>query len=114
MEELLQANFILLNYIEWLSNVILVKKVNGKCCMCADYTELNRVFLKYSYPLPNIDKLMDNSSRYKLLYFMDAYSKYNQILMHEKDWINTSSMRKYTNYRYNIIPFSLKSEGLTY
>jgi len=42
--------------------------------MCVDYTNLNRVCPKDAYPLPNIDKLVDNSSSYKLLSFMDAYS----------------------------------------
>ena len=45
--------------------------------MCVDYTDLNRVIPKDAYPLPNIDKLVDNSSGYKLLSFMDAYSGYN-------------------------------------
>jgi len=30
--------------------------------MCVDYSDLNRVCPKDSYPLPNIDKLIDNSS----------------------------------------------------
>lgn len=33
-------------------------------------------------PLPNIDELVDNLADYQLLSFMDAYSRYNQILMH--------------------------------
>jgi hypothetical protein len=53
--------------------------------MCVDYTDLNRACPKDKYPLPNIDKLVDNSSGYKLLSFMDAYSRYNQILVAEED-----------------------------
>lgn len=33
-------------------------------------------------PLPNIDELVDNLADYQLLSFMDAYSRYNQILMY--------------------------------
>jgi hypothetical protein len=47
--------------------------------MCVDFTDLNRACPKDTYPLPNIDKLVDNSSGYKLLSFMDAYYGYNQI-----------------------------------
>ncbi|GAU35136.1 hypothetical protein TSUD_394620 [Trifolium subterraneum] len=72
---LLEANFIAeAQYITWLSNVVLVKKSNGKWRMCVDYTDLNRACPKDAYPLPNIDKLVDNSSGFKLLSFMDAYS----------------------------------------
>ena len=45
--------------------------------MCIDYTDLNRAFPKDAYPLPNIDKLVDNLAGFRLLSFMDAYSRYN-------------------------------------
>jgi len=53
--------------------------------MCVDYTDLNRVCPKDTYPLPNIDKLIDNFSGYKILSFMDAYSGYNQIPIAEEN-----------------------------
>jgi len=53
--------------------------------MCVDYTDLNRACPKDVYHFPNIDKLVDNSSGYKLLSFMDAYYDYNHIPMAEKD-----------------------------
>ncbi|GAU41009.1 hypothetical protein TSUD_178480 [Trifolium subterraneum] len=75
VKDLLEANFIAeAQYTTWLSNVVLVKKSNGKWRMCVDYTDLNRACPKDVYPLPNIDKLVDNSSGFKLLSFMDAYS----------------------------------------
>ncbi|MCI38013.1 hypothetical protein A2U01_0059241, partial [Trifolium medium] len=39
---LVQAKFVLeINYTEWLSNVVLVKKSSGKWRMCGDYMDLN-------------------------------------------------------------------------
>ncbi|GAU45610.1 hypothetical protein TSUD_301880 [Trifolium subterraneum] len=91
--DLLEANFIAeAQYTTWLSNVVLVKKSNGKWRMCVDYTDLNRACPKDAYPLPNIDKLVDNSSGFKLLSFMDAYSGYNQIKMAEIDKKKTAFM----------------------
>ncbi|KAK2374249.1 hypothetical protein QL285_075225 [Trifolium repens] len=78
VKDLLEAKFISeARYSTWLSNVVLVKKNNGKWRMCVDYTDLNRACPKDAYPLPSIDKLVDNSSGFKLLSFMDAYSGYN-------------------------------------
>ena len=82
--------------------------------MCADYTDLNRVCPKDAYPLPNIDKLVDNSSGYKLLSFMDAYSGYNQIPMAEEDKKKTAFMTESGNYYYNVMPFGLRNAGATY
>lgn len=39
---------------------------------------------------------------------MDAYSWYNHISMHEKDWNMTMFMTEHANYRDNVIPFNLK------
>ena len=42
-------------YLDWLANVVMVKKANGKWRMCVDFTDLNKACLKDSYPLPCID-----------------------------------------------------------
>jgi hypothetical protein len=82
--------------------------------MCVDYTDLNRVCPKDAYHLPNIDKLVDNSSCYKLLSFMDAYSGYDQIPMTEEDKKKTAFMTESGNYYYNVMPFGLRNAGATY
>jgi len=71
-----------IQYLEWLTNVVLVKKANEKWRMCVDFTDLNKACPKDSYPLPNIDALVDIASECRLLSFMDAFSGYNQIRMH--------------------------------
>ncbi|GAU51226.1 hypothetical protein TSUD_136230 [Trifolium subterraneum] len=115
VKDLLEANFIVeAQYTTWLSNVVLVKKSNGKWRMCVDYTDLNRACPKDAYPLPNIDKLVDNSSGFKLLSFMDAYSGYNQIKMAGIDKKKTAFMTETGNYYYNVMPFGLKNAGATY
>ena len=42
-------------YPNWLANVVMVKKANGKWRMCMDFTDLNKACLKDSHPLPRID-----------------------------------------------------------
>ena len=72
-------------YPNWLANVVLVKKANGKWRMCVDFTDLNKACPKDSFPLPRIDWLVDSTARDKLLTFKDAFLGYNQIKMIEKD-----------------------------
>lgn len=74
------------------SNVVLVKKSLRKWMICIDYTYPNRACLIGSYPLLNIYKIMDNLVGYKLLSFMDAYSRYNQIPMFRPDGMKTTFM----------------------
>ncbi|XP_061352377.1 uncharacterized protein LOC133297279 [Gastrolobium bilobum] len=51
-----------IKYTTWLSNPVLVKKLNGAWRMCVDYTDLNKVCPKDAYPFPSIDQLVDNAS----------------------------------------------------
>ena len=77
-------------YPDWLANVVMVKKSNGKWRMCVDFTDLNKACPKDSYPLPRIDILVDSTVRHQLLSFIDAFSGYNQIKMKEVDQEKTS------------------------
>ena len=61
-------------YLEWLVNVVLVKKANGKWRMCVDFTDLNKACPKDIFPLSRIDQLVDSTAGHKLLTFMDAFS----------------------------------------
>ena len=63
----------------------MVKKENGKWRICVDFTDLNKAYLKDSYPLLQIDLLMDSIVGHRLLSFMDAFSGYNQIRLGELD-----------------------------
>ena len=60
-------------YLDWLANVVMVKKANGNWRMCVDYIDLNKACLKDSYPLPRIDQLVDSTAGHQLLSFMDAF-----------------------------------------
>ena len=62
---------------EWLANVVLVQKVNGKWRLCIDFTDVNRACPKDSFPLPRIDLIVDATTGHELLSFMDAFSSYN-------------------------------------
>ena len=77
-------------YSDWLANVVMVKKANGKWRMCVNFTDLNKACPKDSYPLPRIDQLVDSTEGHKLLSFMDAFFGYNQIRMDEADQEKTS------------------------
>ena len=86
VEKLLEANFIKeVFYLDWLANVVMVKKSNGKWRMCIDFTNLNKACPNDSFSLPRINQLVDSTARHKLLSFMDAFSGYNEILMDEDD-----------------------------
>lgn len=58
--------------------------------------------------------MVDATARHDLLTFMDAYSGYNQILMHVADQEKTAFMTDRGIYCYKVMPFGLKNAGSTY
>ena len=44
VRKLLEVGFIReVYYLDWLANIVMVKKANGKWRMCVDFTDLNKV-----------------------------------------------------------------------
>ncbi|KAJ9548227.1 hypothetical protein OSB04_020770 [Centaurea solstitialis] len=101
-------------YPDWLANVVVVQKKNGKWRVCIDFTDLNKACPKDPFPLPHIDTMVDATAGHELLTFMDAYSGYNQILMHKDDQEKTAFMTDKGIYCYKVMPFGLKNAGSTY
>ena len=54
-------------YPDWLANMVVMKKKNGKWCVCIDFTNLNKACPKDSFPLPHIDMLVDATAGHELL-----------------------------------------------
>ena len=46
-------------YLEWLANMVVVKKKSGKWGVCVDFTDLNKACPKDPFSLPWIDQLVD-------------------------------------------------------
>ena len=91
VQKLTTAQFIWeVYYLDWLVNVVMVKKANGKWRIYVDFTDLNKACPKDSYHLPCIDQLVDSTAGHQLLSFMDAFSRYNQIKLDEADQEKTS------------------------
>ena len=91
VNKLLQAKAIReVEYLDWFANVVLVKKANGKWQLYIDFTDVNRACPKDSFPLPQIDLIVDSTPGHELLSFMDAFLGYNQIRMDPSDQEKTS------------------------
>ena len=101
-------------YSDWLANVVMVKKANGKWRMCVDFINLNNACPKDSYPLPRINQLVESIVGHQLLSFMDTFSGYNQIKMDEADQEKTSFITSQGLFCYKVMPFDLKNARATY
>lgn len=101
-------------YPDWLTNVMVVQKKNGKWRDFINFTNFNKACLKDSFPLSKIDILVDTTAGNELLSFIDAYLGYNKILMHQSNYQKTFFFIECEIYGYNVMLFMLKNTGTTY
>ena len=84
VQKLLDAGVIReVQYPEWLANVVMVPKKNGKWRMCIDFTNLNKACPKDENPLPRIDTLVDAAAGSEMLSMLDCFFGYHQIFMNK-------------------------------
>ncbi|XP_073298254.1 uncharacterized protein [Primulina huaijiensis] len=115
VRELLQADYIReIQFPTRLSNVVLVPKAAGKWKICVDFRDLNKACHKYHYLLPQIDQLVDSTSGYELLSFMNAYQGYHQISLAKNDQEKASFITSGGTFCNVVMPFGLKNVGATY
>lgn len=81
--------------------------------MCTTRTLIKNV-QKIPTPLLTIDRLVNRAAGHHILSFLDAYSGYNQILMHPRDKEKTAFETDSDNFYYEVMPFDLKNAGATY
>jgi hypothetical protein len=80
VQRLLDASFIKeVAYPQWLANVVLVRKKNGKWWMCMDFTDLNTCCPKNDFPLMKIDKIVDSAAGCEMMALLDCFFGYHQI-----------------------------------
>ncbi|GKD27007.1 reverse transcriptase domain-containing protein [Tanacetum coccineum] len=101
-------------YPTWISNPVLVNKVDGTWRMCIDFKNLNAACPKDYYPLPKIDLKIEAVMGYPFKCFLDAYKGYHQVQMSEEDEEKTAFYTDQGTYCYIKMPFGLKNAGATY
>ena len=115
IQKQLRVSFLsVVEYHEWLANVVSVPKKDGKVRVCVDFGDLNKASPKDDFPLPLIDMLVESTIGHPMLSFMDGFSGYNQILMVPEDMEKTSFITKWGTYCYWVMPFGLKNAGANY
>ncbi|XP_047340012.1 uncharacterized protein LOC124943561 [Impatiens glandulifera] len=115
VQKQLEAKFLeTVDYPAWIANVVPILKKDGRMHVCVDYRDLNKASPKDSFPLPHIDILVDHAADNQLLFFMDEFSGYNQILIAEEDKEKTTFITEVGTSCFRVMPFGLKNAGATY
>lgn len=91
----------------WATNIVLVRKKDGKHRVCIDFRGLNMVTKKDVYPLPRIDDILDTLNGMKYFTTLDQANAYWSIPIKEEDKEKTAFLTPIGLYEFNYLPFGL-------
>jgi hypothetical protein len=82
--------------------------------ICVDFRKLNEITIGDSYPLPNIQDILDKLGRARYFTALDCASGYLQVPIAEEDRCKTAFSTADGHFEYNRMPFGLKSAPSTF
>lgn len=102
----------------WCSPVVLVAKKTSdgslKFRFCIDFTKLNEITVKDSYPLPRIDETLEALAGSNWFTTLDADSGYWQVELSEDDREKTAFACDDGLYHFKVMPFGLCNGPATF
>ena len=115
LKQMLDSNVIRKSHSPWASNIVPVRKKDGKLRFCVDYRQLNQRTIKDAYAIPRMEDTLDLLHGKKWFSTLDLKAGYWQVEMEECDKPYTAfTVGPLGLFEFNRLPFGLSNSPATF
>ena len=98
----------------WCAPIVLAKKKDGGFRKCVAYNGLNDRTERESWPLPNIEELLEHLAGHSWYSACDGFMGYYSVKIRDEDVTKTTFKTPFGTYAYTVMLFGLKNAPHTY
>ena len=107
VEKLLAAKVICSSRSSWSALIIVVPKGDGGKHLVIDYTALNKVTRKFTWPMPKVEDIFSKLNGATYFMTLDLHAGYHHIPLDKPSILKTAFNSPFGKYEYVKVPFGL-------